>query len=176
MGLALEPKLLILDEPTQGLATARSRASRRWCAASCRRPVLLIEHNMDVVMDLADRITVLNFGETLAEGTPGESAPTRPCRPPIWGRDAEVARIDAGYGAVQVLRGLSLSAVAGEVLCLHGPQRRGQDDGAAAIMGLVRARGTAIRSTARASDGLPPTRCRAAASATCRRGGASSPS
>ena len=69
MGLALEPKLLILDEPTQGLAAgeiAGFKALVRGIAAT----VLLIEHNMDVVMDLADRITVLNFGQVLATGTP----------------------------------------------------------------------------------------------------------
>ena len=73
MGLALQPKLLILDEPTQGLAAAEIdgfKALAREIAASAT--LLLIEHNMDVVMDLADRITVLNFGETLATGTPAE--------------------------------------------------------------------------------------------------------
>jgi branched-chain amino acid transport system ATP-binding protein len=71
MGLALRPKLLILDEPTQGLASAEIAAFKalvREIAATAT--VLLIEHNMDVVMDLADRITVLDFGETLATGTP----------------------------------------------------------------------------------------------------------
>ena len=71
MGLALRPRLLILDEPTQGLAQAEIAAFKtlaRDIAASAT--LLLIEHNMDVVMDLADRITVLNFGETLATGTP----------------------------------------------------------------------------------------------------------
>jgi branched-chain amino acid transport system ATP-binding protein len=71
MGLALRPKLLILDEPTQGLADgeiAGFKALVRDVAASAT--VLLIEHNMDVVMDLADRITVLNLGATLATGTP----------------------------------------------------------------------------------------------------------
>ena len=67
------PKLLILDEPTQGLADGEIdgfRALVREIAAAAT--VLLIEHNMDVVMDLADRITVLDFGRTLATGTPAE--------------------------------------------------------------------------------------------------------
>ncbi len=71
MGLALDPTLLILDEPTQGLAAAEIetfKALAREIAGAAT--LLLIEHNMDVVMDLADRITVLNFGETLATGTP----------------------------------------------------------------------------------------------------------
>jgi len=73
MGLALQPSLLILDEPTQGLSDAEIAdfcALVKRIAASAT--VLLIEHNMDVVMTLADRITVLNRGRTLAEGTPAE--------------------------------------------------------------------------------------------------------
>ena len=73
MGLALAPKLLILDEPTQGLADAEIETFKRLVREVARSAtVLLIEHNMELVMDLADRITVLNFGEVLAEGTPAE--------------------------------------------------------------------------------------------------------
>lgn len=73
MGLALEPRLLILDEPTQGLSDAEIDgfiALVRDIARSAT--VLLIEHNMPVVMALADRITVMNGGAVLAEGTPTE--------------------------------------------------------------------------------------------------------
>jgi branched-chain amino acid transport system ATP-binding protein len=71
MGLALRPKLLILDEPTQGLAADEIDGFKTLVrAVAGSATVLLIEHNMDVVMDLADRITVLNFGETLASGPP----------------------------------------------------------------------------------------------------------
>ncbi len=73
MGLGQDPRLLILDEPTQGLAEGEVRD---FIALIERvgpgRTVLLIEHNIDVVMALADRITVLNFGEVIAEGTPSE--------------------------------------------------------------------------------------------------------
>ncbi|OYX41385.1 MAG: ABC transporter ATP-binding protein [Rhodobacterales bacterium 32-67-9] len=72
MGLALKPKLLILDEPTQGLAMGEIETFKEIVRSVVpEATVLLIEHNMDVVMDLAQRITVLNFGEVLATGTPG---------------------------------------------------------------------------------------------------------
>src|SRR5690606_10264519 len=71
MGLALAPKLLILDEPTQGLAQGEIAAFGGLVRGLApETTVLLIEHNMDVVMGLADRITVLNFGRVLAVGTP----------------------------------------------------------------------------------------------------------
>ncbi|RUM97052.1 ABC transporter ATP-binding protein [Pseudaminobacter arsenicus] len=73
MGLALKPRLLILDEPTQGLSDSEIDGFMglvRDIASSAT--VLLIEHNMDVVMELARRITVMNAGKILAEGMPEE--------------------------------------------------------------------------------------------------------
>ncbi|RWR19889.1 ABC transporter ATP-binding protein [Sinirhodobacter populi] len=71
MGLALHPKLLILDEPTQGLSDDEIdnflTVVRRVAQTAT---VLLIEHNMDVVMALATAITVLDRGRILAEGPP----------------------------------------------------------------------------------------------------------
>jgi branched-chain amino acid transport system ATP-binding protein len=73
MGLALAPKLLILDEPTQGLSDAEIAAFCDLIRGIAKdATVLLIEHNMDVVMQLAGRITVLSNGAILAEGTPAE--------------------------------------------------------------------------------------------------------
>lgn len=71
MGLALKPRLLILDEPTQGLAASEIEGFKALVQSLVpETTVLLIEHNMDVVMDIATRITVLNFGQVLASGTP----------------------------------------------------------------------------------------------------------
>jgi branched-chain amino acid transport system ATP-binding protein len=71
MGLALKPRLLILDEPTQGLADSEIDNFIALVREIARdATVLLIEHNMPVVMQLADRITVFNAGKILAEGTP----------------------------------------------------------------------------------------------------------
>ena len=73
MGLALGPRVLILDEPTQGLAAPEIEAFKALVRGLVpATTVLLIEHNMEVVMDLATRITVLNFGQTLATGSPAE--------------------------------------------------------------------------------------------------------
>ena len=71
MGLALKPRLLILDEPTQGLSDSEIDGFVELVREIARdATVLLIEHNMQVVMQLADRITVMNAGKILAEGTP----------------------------------------------------------------------------------------------------------
>jgi len=71
MGLALKPRLLILDEPTQGLADSEIDDFIELVREIAKdATVLLIEHNMPVVMQLADRITVFNSGKILAEGTP----------------------------------------------------------------------------------------------------------
>ncbi len=73
MGLAQRPRLLILDEPTQGLSDSEIEGFKTLIRGLAgETTVLLIEHNMAVVMAVADRITVLNFGEILAEGTPAE--------------------------------------------------------------------------------------------------------
>jgi branched-chain amino acid transport system ATP-binding protein len=72
--LALEPRLLILDEPTAGMVAQEARGiidlmSRLRQAGMT---LMLIEHNMNVVMAASDRIVVINFGEKIAEGTPAE--------------------------------------------------------------------------------------------------------
>jgi branched-chain amino acid transport system ATP-binding protein len=73
MGLALSPRVIILDEPTQGLAAAEIEGFKALVRSLApATTVLLIEHNMDVVMDLAQRITVLDAGRKLATGTPAE--------------------------------------------------------------------------------------------------------
>ena len=71
MGLVQSPELFILDEPTQGLSAKEIDSFIALIKSlSGSTTILLIEHNMDVVMAAADYITVLNFGEVLAEGTP----------------------------------------------------------------------------------------------------------
>lgn len=73
MALALEPKLLILDEPTQGLAPAEITQFCDLVRDTARNAtVLIIEHNLKVVLELAGRITVMDQGRIIAEGTPAE--------------------------------------------------------------------------------------------------------
>ena len=73
IGIATEPQLLCLDEPTAGMSAAETRET----IALVRRiseglTILIVEHDMQVVMELAQRITVLHYGAILAEGTPAE--------------------------------------------------------------------------------------------------------
>jgi branched-chain amino acid transport system ATP-binding protein len=73
IALATEPKLLCLDEPTAGMSLSETQQTvelvRRIAA---NLTILIVEHDMEVVMGLAQRITVLHYGEILAEGTPAE--------------------------------------------------------------------------------------------------------
>jgi branched-chain amino acid transport system ATP-binding protein len=70
--LALEPELLLLDEPAAGMNPVETDEIRTLMARLNRRglTILLIEHKMTMVMALSDTVTVLNFGERLAEGRP----------------------------------------------------------------------------------------------------------
>jgi ABC-type branched-subunit amino acid transport system ATPase component len=74
--LASEPRILLLDEPTAGMnpAEVQSVAALIRRVAAEGHSVLLIEHNVKLVMDVCDRITVLSFGKVIAAGRPAEVA------------------------------------------------------------------------------------------------------
>ena len=77
VALATEPQLLCLDEPTAGMSAVETHETK----ALVRRigqdvTILIVEHDMAVVMELAHRITVFHYGRVLAEGSPGEFKPT----------------------------------------------------------------------------------------------------
>ena len=88
IALALRPRVLLLDEPTAGMSVKESWdivERLREIRERERLTVLIVEHDMEIVMQLAERITVLHLGQTLAEGTPEEVA-----------RNADVQRVYLG--------------------------------------------------------------------------------
>ncbi len=73
--LALEPKLLLLDEPMAGMNAEEKEDMARFIVEINEErgtTIMMIEHDMGVVMELSNRVTVLNFGERIADGTPDE--------------------------------------------------------------------------------------------------------
>ncbi|HYX92781.1 MAG TPA: ABC transporter ATP-binding protein [Myxococcaceae bacterium] len=74
--LASDPRVLLLDEPTAGMNPVEVSAIAELIREVARggRSVLLVEHNVKLVMDVCQRITVLNFGKVIAEGPPAEVA------------------------------------------------------------------------------------------------------
>jgi branched-chain amino acid transport system ATP-binding protein len=73
--LAIEPKLLLLDEPMSGMNVEEKEDMARFVIdifEDKKIPIILIEHDMGVVMDISDRVVVLDFGKKIAEGIPEE--------------------------------------------------------------------------------------------------------
>jgi len=71
IALATEPQLLCLDEPTAGMSTAETHDTMELVRRIAKDlTILIVEHDMQVVMELAHKITVLHYGEILAEGAP----------------------------------------------------------------------------------------------------------
>lgn len=94
MCLALAPTLLMLDEPMAGMSPADRGAATALIRKMAREngiSVLLTEHDMDVVFALADRVTVLNYGRTIASGTPDEVRASPVVREVYLGHEAQRA-------------------------------------------------------------------------------------
>ena len=73
IALATEPQLLCLDEPTAGMSAAETHGTMELVRRIAKNlTTVIVEHDMQVVMELCDRITVLHYGEILADGTPKE--------------------------------------------------------------------------------------------------------
>jgi branched-chain amino acid transport system ATP-binding protein len=73
IALATEPQLLCLDEPTAGMSGAETHETMALVRRIAKDlTILIVEHDMQVVMELANRITVLHYGEILADGPPAE--------------------------------------------------------------------------------------------------------
>jgi branched-chain amino acid transport system ATP-binding protein len=73
IALATEPELLCLDEPTAGMSAAETHDTIQLVRKIAKNlTIMIVEHDMQLVMGLADRITVLNYGAVLAEGLPAE--------------------------------------------------------------------------------------------------------
>lgn len=94
MSLALGPELLMLDEPMAGMSPSDRLAAVQTIREIVRKhamTVLLTEHDMDVVFALADRVTVLNYGEVIASGTPEEVRANQRVRDVYLGHDDQHA-------------------------------------------------------------------------------------
>ena len=92
IALACEPKLLLLDEPTSGLSSGELDRTIEFIRdLRSRYTILLIEHNMDLVLAFADTITVLNFGEVIAEGRPEDIAKNAQVQEAYFGRSGASA-------------------------------------------------------------------------------------
>jgi len=71
--LAMDPKLLLLDEPVSGMNVEETEDMARFILdinEEFGMTILLVEHDMGVIMDISDRILVINFGEKITEGKP----------------------------------------------------------------------------------------------------------
>lgn len=95
--LGTAPRLLLLDEPTAGMNAAESEAIGRLVHAlrDNGMTVLMVEHNVRLVSDFCDRVSVMNFGRALMHGTPAECMAHPEVQEAYFGRRDDAARIRA---------------------------------------------------------------------------------
>lgn len=179
IALATRPTVLLLDEPLAGLSAAeRERIAAFIKALAKTVTVVLIEHDIDRVLALSDRITVLHLGRVIADGTPAEiqehpevraaylgAGKARAALPPALPRGIppaapllRVDRVDTFYGKSHILHAVSLEVRPGEVVALLGRNGAGKTATLNTIMGLRPPRHGSIRFRDREIAGQPPER------------------
>ncbi|MSP87733.1 MAG: ATP-binding cassette domain-containing protein [Alphaproteobacteria bacterium] len=156
LALASRPRILLLDEPLAGLAAAeRDRVGRLIKTISADIPVLLVEHDIDRVFELADAVTVMNEGEILIDGSvedarssprvqevyigTGAKALADKARPSA-ARETVLLRledINAFYGKSHILHDVSFDVHDKEIVALLGRNGAGKSTLLKAIVGIV---------------------------------------
>ncbi len=145
--LATEPKLVLLDEPSSGLNPDETDDMAFWIEDIQKElgiTVLMVEHDMNLVSRVSDRVLALNEGKVIAEGTPGAGAVAP-------GGDRGVSRrrgvmttpilqllnVESNYGPVQALRGVSLSVTEGKIVTVLGANGAGKTTTLKTISGII---------------------------------------
>jgi ABC-type branched-subunit amino acid transport system ATPase component/ABC-type branched-subunit amino acid transport system permease subunit len=174
IALASKPQVLLLDEPLAGLAAAeRERVTGLVRAVAASIPVLIVEHDIDRVLGLSQRVTVMNQGEVLMAGTPDEVRRDRRVQevytgtgtPPITGRSAveageraqllRFAGVNAYYGKSHILNDATLDVREGEIVALLGRNGAGKSTLLKTLCGLVPPASGTIEFEGRNIAGLP---------------------
>jgi ABC-type branched-subunit amino acid transport system ATPase component/ABC-type branched-subunit amino acid transport system permease subunit len=176
LGIALgsKPQVLLLDEPLAGLAAAeRERVSNLVKNVAANIPVLIVEHDIDRVLGLSQRVTVMNQGQVLMAGTPDEVRTDRRVQevytgtgtPPVTDRrvsdeerDAQVLRfesVNTFYGKSHILNDATLDVREGEIVALLGRNGAGKSTLLKTLAGLVTPASGRIEYEGRDIAGLP---------------------
>jgi ABC-type branched-subunit amino acid transport system ATPase component len=172
--LAIRPSVLLLDEPAAGLDAADTERVGRLLKEVARIGiiVLLVEHDMNLVMGVSDRVVVLDAGAKIADGAPKDVAADPAVLKAYLGaaRSVErarttvrapgetvlsVTRLGAGYGAVRVLRDVDVSLEDGGFVAVLGANGAGKSTLMRALCGLSRPVSGEIRLAGEPIESLP---------------------
>ena len=166
MSLALRPRLLMLDEPTAGMGDQETYDIARLIRRLHRQEgltIMLIEHDMRVVFNLADRIMVLAEGRVLAEGAPQEIADSEKVQGRLSRQGRGMIALQADdlhtfYGRVYILHGVTLEVREGEIVALLGRNGAGKTTTLRSLIGLTRPRTGKVSVFGADVTGFPPYR------------------
>lgn len=181
--LACRPRLLLMDEPAAGLDAAETRdlaVRLRTIVGDGRTSILLVDHDMELVMSVCDGIYVMDFGTSIAHGSPeavrrddavvdaylggGDTRSDRPVpaaprrsdrsAPPVLA----VSSLTTGYEGVPVVHDVDLEVRPGEIVALLGPNGAGKTTTLSTISGLVRPMSGDVVLAGESIAGQPPHR------------------